>query len=1464
MSSIASLFPCLRSRLACVGWRWCVFVGLALVLPGLGRGQQASSAVAGFEARQTHPVELMPGGTLLVAVHSEAATLVVYDVSGPGAVPTPLPPVPVGLEPVSVRARSATEAWVVSEVSDSVTIVVFDGGVGTVAGVLPTGDEPADVVFAGGKAFVSCSRDNEIWVYDAATGDLLDQIAVLGLCPSALEVSPDGSRVYAAFLHSGNGTTVLPREAVDPQPDPVNPNLPPAPRTAQIVPVDDARVGYTVVDHDVVEIDTASHAVVRYVGSVGTNLLGLAVRPDGGALWASHTEARNLIASEPALNGRFALSRLGAIDPGTGAVVTHDLNAGVDLDLLPNPVAQASALSQPTGMAFEADGQHLWVATFASDRVARIAGADGSVAARVDVRIGGSGDSDEMRGPRGLALHAATGRLYVLNKLSGSLSVIDTLAPAPAVVAEIALSEYEPLPAAVKAGRGYLFDARLSGNGLVSCGICHLDADRDGLAWDLGDPAGDLQTVLGANLSIHDTTPRPRVLHPMKGPMITQTLRGMQTGAPFHWRGDRATIADFNPTFPNLLGGEAIDAGDMENMTAYLMTLRNHPNPNRNLDRTLPGSHAGGNPVLGRDLFNDHLKSHCVTCHALPLGSDNNLDLPQEAGLAQPVKTPPLRTVYQRLFLNPLPGAVSRSGFGLLHDGTGHELPIVHPYVLDNLSTLQELRDVSAFMLCFDTGTAPTVGYTRLAGVWNRTDSDLLAGIALLEARAATTDCELVVRGIRQGLPRAWHYDKTSQTYRSDRIEEGLIARATLLNQLSGAETLAFMGVFPGQGQALGGDADLDGVRDGNDPSLATYDGAPRIVTPPRSQAAPPGGSVTLRVTFQGGAPDIVWYRNGIPLDGETGAELVLDDLATADAGNYHVSVTNGLGTATSSAARVDVYPAPTIKTPPVARSVIEGKSTYLSVAATGTAIGYQWYRNGKAVAGATSAVLLFPGAQGVDAGAYSVAVSNGAGSVSSAPVALTVIQRPVVTPPVTLPAAIVGQVYTAPLSAANGPTRFTVVGLPKGLSVPKGRLEISGRAQVSGLFPVRITAYNAAGSSGAAVTAQLEVKPFPVEATGTYEATLPRHVVLNAGLGGHLIVKTSTLAGFSGVLRFGRGAYRLRGQWVTTDAEPPHVTVPLPRKGLPPLTLTLTVDVPTRTVSGQITDGVETCALEGGKAVADPLTFVGNHTMAVLVPLASEGDPDVPQGDGIGGFVVTSRGVAAGNLTLADGSLVRFAGMVTEGGKVYLYQPLYRSTGSLLGHLTLVPGGGHRLAGSALSWRKDAEIRPGRVYPAGMETLDLRVIGGLFTIPPKGETIPGLDRAALVFTEGGAPNPAGRLDIGEVTFPARNPAKGVIAGANPGFVSVALTPGAGVKFAAGGTGRFSGAFALLDPDPTVTGNPQRLRRAGFRGMVVDDGTGPRGYGYFHLAKMPETGPPATTLRNSPILSGRVRLNPLP
>jgi len=763
-------------------WVWVA----ALALAGW-----ASAAVAApfthFEARQTHSIALTPDGTRLLALNSPVATLSVFDVSNPGAAPVLLTEIPVGMEPVAVRARTNDEAWVVNEVGDSVSIVSLSRG--AVVATLPASDEPGDVVFAQGKAFVSCARNRLLRVFDVNTRVESTPIELVGLDPRALTVDPSGTSIYAAFLLSGNKTTILSRNDAPPQPAP-GPGLPEPPLTGLIVNSGDPRIAHTVLDRDVAKIDAATGTVTQYYEGAGTILFDVAVHPTTGELWVANTESRNIVRFEPALRGHFTDSRLTRIAPGTGATSILDLNAGTNYSILPNPAAQATALAQPTGLAFAPDGT-LWAAAFGSDRIARIDSATGNILSRVDIRTDG-GDSSVMRGPRALALHPTQPRLYVLNKISDTLSVVAT--DTNAVAFEVPLSETDSMPPTVRSGRGFLFDARLSGNGTNSCAICHVDADRDGLAWDLGDPNGQMAVVMGAALSAHILTPVPRHMHPMKGPMVTQPLRGLNNGAPFHWRGDRATLQSFNPTFDDLMGGADLSDEKIDALAEYLFTLRHHPNPNRTKSGALPPS-VGGNmlPVRGEVLFNRH-DNHCGVCHIQPKGTDNNVDERAETGVEQPIKNPSLATVYQRLNFDPRPGKQSLSGFGLLHDGAGFVMPTVHPYVLDVLSTAFDFGDVTGFILCFDTGTSPVVGDS--VTLTAQTAGSVVSDLNRLELMSSAAG-SLVVNGTVGGVPQRWVYSQTRQLYVPPDLSIQPLTRAALLAQLQGDDTLTFRGVQP-------------------------------------------------------------------------------------------------------------------------------------------------------------------------------------------------------------------------------------------------------------------------------------------------------------------------------------------------------------------------------------------------------------------------------------------------------------------------------------------------------------------------------------------------------------------------------------------------------------------------------------------------------------------------------------------
>src|SRR5262249_36438560 len=170
-------------------------------------------------------------------------------------------------------------------------------------------------------------------------------------------------------------------------------------------------------------------------------------------------------------------------------------------------------------------------------------------------------------------------RLYVMNRFTHDISIVSN-ASNPSTAAETAVVPlpFDPEPAAVRDGRPFLYDARdTSGHGDSACASCHIFGDFDSPAWDLSDPFGAVlpnNNPFRVTPSLNVSGGGPGVgiacptctFHPMKGPMTTQTLRGMGASGPMHWRGDRTgsttgqdaldeqfAFKAFNPAFQRLL-----------------------------------------------------------------------------------------------------------------------------------------------------------------------------------------------------------------------------------------------------------------------------------------------------------------------------------------------------------------------------------------------------------------------------------------------------------------------------------------------------------------------------------------------------------------------------------------------------------------------------------------------------------------------------------------------------------------------------------------------------------------------------------------------------------------------------------------------------------------------------------------------------------------------------------------------
>ncbi len=757
---------------------------------------------------------------------------------------------------------------------------------------------------------------------DSLEGDRLTVITVFGDRPRALARNAAGDRVYMAVFRSGNRTMTIPEAAVcntssgnqtneivqgpctvgsgvnaatapGGLPTPLkNHQGIPGQETGLIVKQDrdggtsgrwldelgrdwSALVKFNLPDKDVFTIDANAPIPVEvdtpFVG-VGTTLFNMAVHPTSGKIFVTNTDAQNHVrfegpgdhvtanglkpVGEPAsVRGNLAQSRITILDPGTGAVSPRHLNKHIPYGTVPVPAGvKDKSLATPLGMDFSADGNTIYVAGFGSGRIGvyDVAGLEAdtfTVAASDHIAVGGGGPSSVL---------LANGRLYVTTRFDNSLRVID-----PGTKTELQrIPLANPEPNNVIDGRRFLYDANLtSSNGEAACASCHIFADMDDLAWDLGDPDGNFAVN---NNPFNPLTPAfviPSAIkdfHPHKGPMTTQSLRGLVNMGPEHWRGDRqgdeiAAFEAFNVAFPGLLGRDEglLSDADMTAFRQFALDLRYPPNPIRSLDNSLRNPASGPNETDGAALFgtaaspgpiSDTL-ADCQGCHTIDAAAGHFGGNGQTTfdALTQVFKVPHLRNAYQKVGMfgfqdvGGTDGPFTHTGdqirgTGFSHDGSFDTL---FRFVSANVFSLSsaEQQDVEAFIQVFPTDLAPIVGQqvTLSPALLAGTDAAAInARVDLLLARAGTpftsqilggvvTECDVIAKVTAGGATPVSYLRQSNGNFLPD-DGTAAISSSALRNMATVAgQEVTFTCVPPGSGNRMGLDRDEDLVLNGLD-----------------------------------------------------------------------------------------------------------------------------------------------------------------------------------------------------------------------------------------------------------------------------------------------------------------------------------------------------------------------------------------------------------------------------------------------------------------------------------------------------------------------------------------------------------------------------------------------------------------------------------------------------------------------
>jgi hypothetical protein len=758
----------------------------------------------------------------------------------------------------------------------------------------------------------------DVWVFDAANlgttlgGTPVQILSFFADTPRAL--ATDGTTVYVAAFHSGNQTTtvnelvvcngfqvsggtncqfgapggVLPpaTNCLQTDGDPACEQAVQAPETGIIVKWDGSAwrdsggrnwsgaVPFSLPDRDVFAFDANTLTAGSIYTGVGTILFNMVVNPATQKLYVTNTELPNLTRFEgpgihggSTVQGHLSESRVSVIDLVGGSVSPKHLNQHIEYaDLHTDPGANHAAidaqiphsLATPTQAVVSSTGT-VYLAAFGSSKIGVFSAADledPNFATNFDPTVESANYIPTAGGPSGLALDEANNRLYVLARFDNSVRVIN-----PTTKATLATHWlHNPEPASVVTGRQFLYDAQVSsGNGEAACASCHIFGDLDSLAWNLGDPDGAVTT--NSQPEAIPILPDQPTFHPMKGPMTTQTLRGLSTHGGMHWRGDRVdgffgldactepsgapcsedlSFRNFIVAFEGLVGKDGtISSTQMQEFTNFILQVFLPPNPVRPLNNALTGDAATGNTTF--NTTTSDTVATCNGCHTLNSGQGffGSGGRRSFEGEPQDAKVPHMRNLYSKVGMFGVPGEANTGeqvrGFGFLHDGSVDTVRNFTEAPVFNLNATQE-GQLELFSLAFPSDLAPIVGQqvtltSTNAGVVN-------ARIDLLVTRAGTafsslllgspaSECGLIVKGSVGGVERGWRRESgttpANTIYRDD-INQTISDAA--LRALANTEgPLTWTCGPPGSATRMGIDRDLDTVLDG-------VDNCPAVVNP--------------------------------------------------------------------------------------------------------------------------------------------------------------------------------------------------------------------------------------------------------------------------------------------------------------------------------------------------------------------------------------------------------------------------------------------------------------------------------------------------------------------------------------------------------------------------------------------------------------------------------------------------------
>ncbi len=488
--------------------------------------------------------------------------------------------VPVGKHPYGVTLSPDERYIYVSNRWDD-TISMIDAHTLKVLRTIPTGADPHGLTTdrSGKTLYVANLYHHDVSLISTETFREIKRLKA-GMQPFEVALSPDGRYVYVS------------NQLTNPVPF----------RTAAT--------------SEVTIIDTKKQIVVDRRLMPGTDISqGVTLSPDGKFVFVALEIPKNLIPETQIYQGwmlTYALAILEAEPKGRVAFLLLD-----EMNMY---------YADPFDIIFTPDGRYAYVSSSGVDMVSIVDME--KVKELLEIKEGKIGISDEKLrhyarnltlsneyivkriptgyNPKGMVISPDGKSVYVANRLSDSITIIDTRRQEAVGTIDLGGPKKMTL---LRRGE-YLFNhAAISFQKQLSCNTCHPENHVDGLIYDIAVDGG-----LGGNL------------------VDNRTMRGVAYTAPFKWTGKNPNLArQEGPRAAQLFfRSHGFEGKDRDAVVAFIESIPLPPNRhNNNPDGTLTPAQRRGKAIFERAYTNDGryipIANRCITCHPPPYYTDRML-----------------------------------------------------------------------------------------------------------------------------------------------------------------------------------------------------------------------------------------------------------------------------------------------------------------------------------------------------------------------------------------------------------------------------------------------------------------------------------------------------------------------------------------------------------------------------------------------------------------------------------------------------------------------------------------------------------------------------------------------------------------------------------------------------------------------------------------------------------------------